>query len=260
MSPTGQETTRPVEAGMFCWHEVLANDVEKVSGHYAELFGWSVLEYPLPDETIRVFMRGDDVVAGCGAAPRDKASDAVRWRSFVTVDDPAATTTRAGELGGRVLVPPTDLPMGTYAVIEAPGGSELGLFRGGDGRNAVGIGAVMHNELLARSLAEASAYHRDLFAWHPVEHDMGSPYVVFHGGGVDGPMRGGAMAPPPDAKLERDMWLPYVQVEDCDATADRAVSLGGRIAAPPMDIPTVGRIAVLLDPEFATLAIWTPSA
>jgi predicted enzyme related to lactoylglutathione lyase len=77
---------------------------------------------------------------------------------------------------------------------------------------------------------------------------------------VDGPMHGGAMAPPPDAKLERDMWLPYVQVEDCDATADRAVSLGGRIAAPPMDIPTVGRIAVLLDPEFATLAIWTPSA
>jgi len=260
MSPSEQGTTIPVEAGMFCWHEVLANDVEKISGHYAELFGWRVEPFELPDETIRVFMRGDEVVAGCGAAAHDKASDAVRWRSFVAVDDPAAAATRAGELGGRVLVPPTDLPMGTYAVIEAPGGSELGLFRGGDGKNAVGIGAVMHNELLARNLAEATVYHRDLFAWHPVEHDMGTPYTVFHGGDANGPMRGGAMVPPPDAKLQRDMWLPYIQVEDCDATASRAESLGGRIAAPPMDIPTVGRVAVLLDPEFATLAIWTPPA
>lgn len=253
-------STVPVEPGMFCWHEVLANDVDAIAGHYAELFGWAIRNYELPEETVRVFLRGDDVVAGCSAAAKDRAGQGVRWRSFVAVDDVAGVAMRASKLGGATLVPATDLPMGTYAVVSTPGGAELGLFKGGDGRAASGTGAVMHNELLARDLSTSVRFHGELFGWHSVEHDMGTPYTVFHGGSVEGPMRGGAMAPPPDAKLERDMWLPYVQVADCDATAAKAESIGGRIAAAPMDIPTVGRIAVLLDPEFATLAIWTPPA
>lgn len=256
----GDASTTPVEPGMFCWHEILANDIEKAASHYAELFGWTAEPFELPGETIRVFLRNGDIVAGCGDLANDPLERGPRWRSFVAVDDPRGTCDRAVSLGGRVLLPATDLPMGTYAAIEAPGGAEVGVFRGGDGRNAVGDGAVMHNELLARDLETAVGFHRDLLAWHPVEHDMGTAYVVFHGGGAGGPMRGGAMTPPPGTPLERDMWLPYVQVADCDATAARAESLGGRIAAPPMDVPTVGRIAVLLDPEFASLAIWSPIA
>jgi predicted enzyme related to lactoylglutathione lyase len=77
---------------------------------------------------------------------------------------------------------------------------------------------------------------------------------------MDGAMKAGAMAAPPEAKLPCNMWLPYVQVEDVDATIATVVKCGGKVAMPPSDIPTVGRIAVFTTPQFATLAIWTPAA
>ncbi len=53
-------------------------------------------------------------------------------------------------------------------------------------------------------------------------------------------------------------WLAYVHVKDVDATAQKAVSLGGQIIRPPFDIPTVGRIAILHDPQGAVLGIFKP--
>ncbi len=53
-------------------------------------------------------------------------------------------------------------------------------------------------------------------------------------------------------------WTAYVQVDDVDATARRAEALGGRVSTPPTDIPTVGRFAVLADPQGASLSIFRP--
>ena len=48
-------------------------------------------------------------------------------------------------------------------------------------------------------------------------------------------------------------WLPYVSVADCDATAKRAAALGARAIVPPVDMPDVGRFAVLMDPLGAVI-------
>ena len=50
-------------------------------------------------------------------------------------------------------------------------------------------------------------------------------------------------------------WLVYFPVNDCDGDAKRAAQLGGKVLAPPMDIPNVGRFAVLADPAGAAFAI-----
>ncbi len=44
---------------------------------------------------------------------------------------------------------------------------------------------------------------------------------------------------------------------DTDATAKQARALGGQVLSPPMDIPTVGRWAVLSDPQGAMFAAFT---
>lgn len=54
-------------------------------------------------------------------------------------------------------------------------------------------------------------------------------------------------------------WMAHVQVEDVDATAARARQLGGRIHKEPTDIPSVGRFAVIADPQGASIAIFKPS-
>ena len=49
-------------------------------------------------------------------------------------------------------------------------------------------------------------------------------------------------------------WLGYVVVEDCDATFAKAKELGAHVIVPPNDIETVGRFAVVADPQGAVFA------
>jgi uncharacterized protein len=45
-------------------------------------------------------------------------------------------------------------------------------------------------------------------------------------------------------------------VDDVDPAAANAKKLGDRIIVEPMDIPDVGRIAVLLDPKGAAIGLY----
>ena len=66
---------------------------------------------------------------------------------------------------------------------------------------------------------------------------------------------GGMMAIPPNAEGMRPAWGVYVTVDDVDATAQQAVELGGSVCLPPLDIPNVGRFAVLQDPQGAVIHV-----
>jgi predicted enzyme related to lactoylglutathione lyase len=61
----------------------------------------------------------------------------------------------------------------------------------------------------------------------------------------------------PDASIPTH-WQPYVAVDDPDRTTAKAIELGGSAVAEPMDVPNVGRIAVLRDPQGATFGIIKP--
>jgi predicted enzyme related to lactoylglutathione lyase len=61
----------------------------------------------------------------------------------------------------------------------------------------------------------------------------------------------------PDASTQAQ-WQPYVAVDDPDATVARAAELGGSALVEPMDVPKVGRIAALRDPQGATFGIIRP--
>ncbi|MET7860423.1 VOC family protein [Streptomyces sp. NPDC005318] len=52
-------------------------------------------------------------------------------------------------------------------------------------------------------------------------------------------------------------FLSYFTVEDCDATAETVVRLGGRVSEPPFDIP-YGRMAVVHDDQGAEFAVLQP--
>lgn len=54
-------------------------------------------------------------------------------------------------------------------------------------------------------------------------------------------------------------WLAYIGTPDVDATHHEALALGARSLVAPTDIPTVGRFAVLADPQGAPFAVFQPS-
>jgi predicted enzyme related to lactoylglutathione lyase len=72
---------------------------------------------------------------------------------------------------------------------------------------------------------------------------------------------GGVMQLPDEAKQQGapPHWLAYVAVPSVDDTLRQAERLGAKKLVGPMDIPTVGRIAVLQDPQGAVFAVYTPS-
>jgi len=52
--------------------------------------------------------------------------------------------------------------------------------------------------------------------------------------------------------------MAYFQVSDCDATAAKAKSLGVTFYLEPMTMESVGRMAVMADPQRAVSALFQP--
>jgi hypothetical protein len=100
--------------------------------------------------------------------------------------------------------------------------------------------------------AATRAFYSALFGWSVTE--TGGPLgasFVFACGGV--PVAG-LIPLDPDLGYPTH-WLSYVSAADVEATAGRAMAMGGAVLHPPADIPGVGRFTVLADPEGSLLGV-----
>lgn len=121
-------------------------------------------------------------------------------------------------------------------------------------------GRFVWYELLTTDPEAAQDFYPTVVGWdtEPWEPpDGGEPYVMWKTG--ERPI-GGVMQLPDDAVEQGAVphWLPYVGTPDVDSTVERAKELGSRVYVEPLDIPTVGRFAVLADPQGAVFAVYTP--
>ena len=64
----------------------------------------------------------------------------------------------------------------------------------------------------------------------------------------------GGFSPMPE---DDGSWTVFVTVSDVDNTVAVAESAGGKVLTPPMDMPGVGRMATLADPQGARFAVIT---
>jgi uncharacterized protein len=105
----------------------------------------------------------------------------------------------------------------------------------------------------------AKNFYSNLFGWTANDMHMGPDmaYTIFRIGGNDECGAYQLMKDQLDAHVPPH-WMPYVKVDSADASAARAVQLGGTQIVPPTDIPNVGRFAVLKDPAGANISIFQP--
>ncbi len=121
--------------------------------------------------------------------------------------------------------------------------------------DALKHGAFGWRELMTTDPEAAKKFYSTLFGWETEEHPMeGMSYTVLK---VNGDQVGGIMAMPPDVGQMPPAWSIYITVDDVDAIAKQTAELGGQILRPPSDIPTVGRFAVLADPQGAVICAIT---
>ena len=104
--------------------------------------------------------------------------------------------------------------------------------------------------------AKARSFYTELFGWNTADASMAGGmghYTLFKNGQED--IAGLYELSGPIFQGVPSHWLTYVAVDNVDESAKRAVALQGKILRDPMDIPGVGRIAILQDPTGAWIAI-----
>ncbi len=113
-------------------------------------------------------------------------------------------------------------------------------------------------ELMTTDPIGARAFYPHVTGWTTETMDIGPmPYQLWKAG--DKPF-GGVMELPAPAKAmgAPTHWLGYLCSPDTDASVARAVELGATTYMGPMSIPTVGRVAILADPQGAVIGFYTP--
>jgi len=249
--------------GTFCWPELSTTDQKAAVTFYRTLFGWDVNEQPVgPGQTYSMFqMRGKEVGAAASQRPEERQQGVPpHWNSYVSVASADESVKRAQSLGGKVLAPAFDvMDVGRMAVLQDPTGA---VFQIWEPKKHIGAkilgepGALTWTELATHDTEGAKKFYTSLFAWkEKTSTGAGMTYTEFSLGDVP---FGGMMAINEQMKSMNvpPNWLPYFQVVDVDATANKAKGLGATLYVPPTDIPNTGRFSVIRDPQGAVFAIY----
>jgi predicted enzyme related to lactoylglutathione lyase len=112
-------------------------------------------------------------------------------------------------------------------------------------------GTVSWNQLVATR--NNAAFYAKLFGWQPTPFTPqgNQPFILFK---TDPDMVGGVAGMVEKQKPETpSQWIPYVVVDDVDAALAKALALGATIRTPVKSIGEFGRIALIYDPEGATV-------
>ncbi len=107
-----------------------------------------------------------------------------------------------------------------------------------------------------RSRRPRPTFYGHVVGWKFGDPGMaGFPYKI---GAVEGYGVVGMMTIPAEAKAmgAPPCWTGYVWVEDVDAAAAKLKAAGGRVMREPMDIPNVGRFAIVTDAQGAPFALF----
>ncbi|HEY5988470.1 MAG TPA: VOC family protein [Streptosporangiaceae bacterium] len=109
--------------------EIISSDPGRARAFYTELFGWKAEADPAMGGYALVDTGAGENAIGGGIGPSMAAGD-TGVKIYMRVDDLDNYLERAVKLGGKQLVPPTDLPgdYGRFALLADPDGNPVGLW------------------------------------------------------------------------------------------------------------------------------------
>src|SRR5450759_2842359 len=112
-----------LKQGAFSWAELATTDVEGAKQFYTALLGWTTELAPVEGMSYTLAKVGQERVAGIMSNHCSGGEITPHWGIYITVDDVDATARKAEKLGGKVLMPPTDIPkVGRFSALMDPQG------------------------------------------------------------------------------------------------------------------------------------------
>lgn len=125
---TVSETGMPQE-GDFCWTEIGVNNLENCKSFYANVFGWE-----MPESKVDVGMEYQEFnipeqypMGGMYQISHETLGEGElpppHFLNYISVDNIDEKTSKAFDLGAKIIKPPMDIPnVGRFSIIEDPAG------------------------------------------------------------------------------------------------------------------------------------------
>jgi predicted enzyme related to lactoylglutathione lyase len=242
-------STVATRIGKFVWHEQVSDDPGQAQNFYTQLFGWGTEVFKAGEMDYTMISSGGSTHGGFSQAM--EGAPPPHWLGHVGVENLDETIEKAKSAGGKVAAGPFDMEdVGRMAVLTDPQGAHVSAYQA-HGQGSESTGVFVWDELGTTDADGAQRFYEEVFGW--TTKDMGEEfggYRIFQRGEeqVAGLMKN------PDPSIPA-MWTPYVGVDDTDATCKKATELGAEVLVEPMDVPTVGRFAILKDPQGAVFGI-----
>jgi predicted enzyme related to lactoylglutathione lyase len=237
-------------AGTPSWVELSTTDADGSFAFYSALFGWDATEGTEQFGGYRNWLDDGQMVGGLNPMGEFPA-----WTTYIATDDADATTEKVTANGGTVIAPPMDVgDLGRLAVYQAPDGAIFGVWQAGTHKGAQKVNvpySLCWNETHSRDFEAAKAFYGAVFGWTP--QPFGDSYTVFNLGerGIGGGMQ--MMEGTPDSVPS--YWLTWFSVVDHDDTVAKAKDLGANVLMEGMEMPEVGKMAILQDPQGAQFGV-----
>lgn len=263
--------------GVPCWIDTSQPDPESAVAFYRDLFGWEFENVMPPGSEGKYFIariRGGNVAA-VGSVP-EGAPPAATWNTYIWVDSADGAASTVSDAGGAVVMEPFDvMDAGRMAVVTDREGAAFCVWQAKENKGAQIVnehGSLNFNDLNSRDVEAAKSFYGSLFGWQTL--DMGGGFQAWTLPGYgdylerDNPGLREQMATVGAPKGFEDVVASLIQigddqpdvpphwgvtfgVDDADAIADKATSLGGNVLVPPFDAPWI-RSTVIVDPQGAT--------
>jgi len=232
------------------WHELHSPDPEKSLVYLGEVLGWRAESRSSPDgERYHVLSSVDGVrLAGLVESPAP-----ARWIPSISVPDVDALLPRAERAGAKLRGRPSHrADLGRAATLADPTGGIVNLWTSAERDPPSRPAAFGWEQLSSAHVRASTAFYSTLFGWtktrmagEPGERGM----EAFHRGVV--PLA--FVSEPPVGVPTR--WISYVVVDSLRDTLRRSSVYGGSISVEPIDLPSVGRVALVCDNVGAWLGL-----
>jgi predicted enzyme related to lactoylglutathione lyase len=229
VSPVSSLPTESWRPGMVVWADLVTPDLAEAIEFYSAVFGWGFVvseDEDYAEASYHGRLVGSFVLYRDDEAGRDDG----RWLISISVQDVDAAAAAAAARGGKILVPPEDLPnRGRYTLIRDAEGALCMLLHatGGDPREeAPSVNRWMWAELFSHRPEQAAAFYESVVGYRSgmlVDRDGASHRVL----GKGGKARASVVELPWEGV--DPSWVPGLLVSDVIETLRKVQEHGGSV-------------------------------
>ncbi|ARD20552.1 MULTISPECIES: VOC family protein [Shewanella] len=124
---------RTFEPNTLCWVEYMCRNVGVSKNFYCQVLGFDTESVDMSEVGVAEYVQwlvAKQAVGGMMEMTEEFGDMPSHWMLYFSVDDCDMMAQKAEELGGKVCVPPTDIPdVGRFAVIDDPQGGTFSIIK-----------------------------------------------------------------------------------------------------------------------------------